>query len=240
MGVYDSPQATNSNRAKVYVNGTQETDLSTATYPSQNNTVGYFNTTTDELRIGNQKGNQYKFDGYMAEINFIDGIALDPTSFGFTDPVTGIWMPKRYEGTYGTNGFYLDFSDNSSTAALGIDKSPNGNDFTVNSPLATTDSMLDTPTTTFCTWNPLSTDNRPDIQEGNLKNMGTNNTACNGTIGVTSGKWYWEQYCLTDISSSSYITTAGVTKYVQENDGDVEPRLAYTTGRSFYRGGSRS
>ncbi len=68
----------------------------------------------------------------MAEINFIDGYAYDSSYFGFTDPQTGIWMPKRYEGTYGTNGFYLDFSDNSSTAALGIDKSPNGNDWTTN------------------------------------------------------------------------------------------------------------
>ena len=70
MAVYDSPQATESNRAKVYINGTQETDLSTATYPSQNNTVGFLNTTTDALRIGNMKGNIHKFDGYMAEINF--------------------------------------------------------------------------------------------------------------------------------------------------------------------------
>ena len=188
-------------------------------------------------RFGSSLGTSY-FDGYMAEVNFIDGQALDSSYFGFTESQTGIWRPKRYEGTYGTNGFYLDFSDNSSTAALGIDKSPNGNDITVDGTLATTDSMLDTPTNIFCTWNSMSTDNRPDIQEGNLKNMGTNNTACNGTIGVTSGKWYWEQYCLTDISSSSSITTAGVTKYEQENDGDVEPRLAYTTGRSFYRGGS--
>jgi hypothetical protein len=235
---FDTTQSTAADRVKIYVNGTQVTSFSSSTYFPQNHNLragsGY---TTNVGRYG--AGSNY-FGGYMAEFNYIDGQQLSPTDVGFTDPVTDIWMPKRYEGTYGTNGFYLDFSDNSSTAALGIDKSPNGNDFTVNSPLATTDSMLDTPTTTFCTWNSMSTDNRPDIQEGNLKNMGTNNTACNGTIGVTSGKWYWEQYCLTDISSSSYITTAGVTKYAQENDGDVEPRLAYTTGRSFYRGGSTS
>ena len=233
---FDTTQGAAADRVKIYVNGTQITAFDTSTYFSQNHNLragsGY---TTNVGRYG--AGSNY-FGGYMAEFNYIDGQQLSPTDVGFTDSQTGIWMPKRYEGSYGNNGFYLDFSDNSNTAALGIDKSPNGNDFTVNSPIAITDSMLDTPTNAFCTWNRVATDNRPDIQEGNLKNMGTNNTACNGTIGVTSGKWYWEQYCLTDISSSSYITTAGVTKYVQENDGDVEPRLAYTTGRSFYRGGS--
>ena len=220
-----------------YVNGQEITTLNSSTNPS--NQDFQVNATSQHFlgRFGSSLGTSY-FDGYMAEVNFIDGQALDSSYFGFTESQTGIWRPKRYEGTYGTNGFYLDFSDNSSTAALGIDKSPNGNDITVDGTLATTDSMLDTPTNIFCNWNSMSTDNRPDIQEGNLKNMGTNNTACNGTIGVTSGKWYWEQYCLTDISSSSSITTAGVTKYEQENDGDVEPRLAYTTGRSFYRGGS--
>ena len=233
---FDTTQGAAADRVKIYVNGTQITAFDTSTYFSQNHNLragsGY---TTNVGRYG--AGSNY-FGGYMAEFNYIDGQQLSPTDVGFTDSQTGIWMPKRYEGSYGNNGFYLDFSDNSSTAALGIDKSPNGNDFTVNSPIAITDSMLDTPTNIFCTWNRVATVNVPDIQEANLKNMGTNNTACNGTIGVTSGKWYWEQYCLTDISSSSSITTAGVTKYETENDGDVEPRLAYTVGRSFYRGGS--
>ena len=235
----DTTQSTSSDRVKIYINGSQETSLSNSTYPSQNTDLRF--NSANAHYVGTTRDDQTStgnFDGYMAEVNSIDGTALDSSYFGFTDSQTGIWMPKRYEGTYGTNGFYLDFSNNSSTAALGIDKSPNGNDFTVNSPIAVTDSMLDTPTNIFCDWNPLSTSNLPDLQEGSLKNMGTNNTACNGTFGVTSGKWYWEQYVLTDISSSSYITTAGVTQYEMENDGDVEPRLAYTTGRSWYRAGS--
>ena len=230
----DTTQSTNTNRFKLYVNGSQVTSFSSSTYPSQNHDT--LVNTTNAHDIG-QKNSALYFDGYLAEFHFIDGYQYDPSYFGFTDPVTNIWMPKRYEGTYGTNGFYLDFSDNSSTSTLGIDKSTNGNDFTASN-LAVTDSVKDTPTNVFCTWNPISTISLPDLQEGNLKNMGTNNTACNGTISVTSGKWYWEQYCLTDISSSSSITTAGVTSYETENDGDIEPRLAYTTGRSFYRGGS--
>ena len=210
MGVFDSTQATNSNRAKLYVNGTQLTDLATATYPSQNNTVGFLNTTTDELRIGNMKGNNHKLDGYMTEINFIDGTALDPTYFGFTDPVTGIWMPKRYEGTYGTNGFYLDFLDNTSTTTLGIDKSPNGNDFTLNN-LAVTDSMIDTPSNNFATWNAIDgegKDNLGSFSEGNLKVQIAyqgNDEESGATLAFSSGKWYWEEYMQASTADASMV-----------------------------------
>ena len=234
----DTTQGTASNRAKLYINGEQETSFSTETYPDQNydssaNVSGHI-----QVWGTNKEGTSNDLEGYLAEAHFVDGEQLTPSSFGFTDPVTNIWMPKRYEGTHGTNGFHLDFSDNSSASALGIDRSINGNDFTVNN-FGTHDALKDSPLNNqFCTWNTISTISLPELREGNLKNMGTNNTACNGTISVTSGKWYWEQYCLTDISSSSTITTAGVTSYETENDGDIEPRLAYTTGRSFYRGGS--
>ena len=215
MGVFDSTQATNSNRAKLYVNGTQLTDLATATYPSQNNTVGFLNTTTDELRIGNMKGNNHKLDGYMTEINFIDGTALDPTYFGFTDPVTGIWMPKRYEGTYGTNGFYLDFLDNTSTTTLGIDKSPNGNDWSVSGVeivLGThDDSMIDTPTNNFATWNAIDgegKDNLGSFSEGNLKVQIAyqgNAEESGATLSFSSGKWYWEEYMQSSTGDASNV-----------------------------------
>ena len=232
----DTTQGTASNRAKLYINGVQETSFSTETYPDQNydssaNVSGHI-----QVWGTNQASTSNDLEGYLAEAHFVDGQQLTPSSFGFTDPVTNIWMPKRYEGTHGTNGFHLDFSDNSSASALGIDKSINGNDFTVSN-FGTHDALKDSPLNNqFCTWNTISTKNLPELREGNLKQMGTNNTACNGTIGVTSGKWYWEQYCLTDIDNNSVITIAGVTRYETENDGDIEPRVAYTTGRSYYRG----
>ena len=90
----------------------------------------------------------------MAEINFIDGYAYDASYFGFTDSQTGFGCQEDTKKHIGTNGFRLDFLDNSSAAALGIDKSPNGNDYTVNKSLRytaslTNDSMLDTPTIIF-------------------------------------------------------------------------------------------
>jgi len=156
-------------------------------------------TGTNETRIGSYSENEYDFGGYMAEIHLVDGSVVAPTSFGFTDPVTGIWMPKRYEGTYGTDGFYLDFSDNSSTAALGIDKSPNGNDFAVNN-LAVTDSILDTPSNNFCTINSIqgasSSGGTIGFSEGNLKVVTpvSGNGNCLGTLTAETGKWYAEIY----------------------------------------------
>ena len=249
VAVYDSPQATESNRAKVYINGTQETDLSTATYPSQNNTVGYFNTTTDELRIGNQKGNQYKLDGYMAEINFIDGTALDPSYFGYTEFQTGIWRPKRYEGTYGTNGFYLDFSDNSSTTSLGIDKSPNGNDFTANnfsvSAGVDNDSFTDTPTSEniFAQLNSnLPTNSGASYRNGNYTFYMThdnNHHRASSNMPVNSGKWYAE-FKLTTYSFQSgsypYIGVCAEDLWINSWTGDAG--TSYQTGGGIWRDGS--
>ena len=149
----DTTQSTNTDRFKLYVNGSQVTSFSTSTYPSQNHDT--LVNTTNAHYIGQQNSSNY-FDGYLAEFHFVDGYQYDPSYFGFTDPVTSIWMPKRYEGTYGTNGFYLDFSDNTSATTLGIDKSPNGNDFTLSN-LGTIDSTKDSPSNNYCNLNPSNT-----------------------------------------------------------------------------------
>ena len=122
----DTTQATSSNRVKIYVNGNQITTFSTETYPSQNIDTDWNSTT--EHQIGNHAS---YLTGYLADIHFIDGQALDPTSFGEPD-TNGVWQPKAYAGSYGTNGFHLPFSDNSTAAALGTDTSGNGNTWTVN------------------------------------------------------------------------------------------------------------
>ena len=202
---YDTTQGTASDRVKLYVNGTQITDFGTNTLPPQNHEVSI--NVDGEHQIGNQVGASNYLDGYLAEYNFIDGQALDPTYFGFTDGQTGIWMPKRYEGTYGTNGFYLDFSDNTSTTTLGIDKSPNGNDFTLTN-LVIGDSTLDSPSNNFCVLRPYA---KPiagaSFEEGNLKfstgstgDGGNLNRACMNTMIPSSGKWYMEVHA----SSGNY------------------------------------
>ncbi len=201
MFVADTTQGTNTNRLKLYVDGVQETDFANTTYPSQDYDL-YFNLNVQH-RIGSNSiwsdlSRSYgNFNGYFAEFHFVDGQALDPSSFGFTDPKTGVWMPKRYEGTYGTNGFYLDFSDNTSATTLGIDKSPNGNDFTPEDVSVSAgtgnDSLEDTPTNNFCTLNFLDKSNGAKLREGALTlYTSSNDQAATGTFAVASGKWYWE------------------------------------------------
>ena len=187
---YDTTQSTSTDRLKLYVNGQQVTDFSSTIYPSQNY-EGYINN-TNELNIGYLGCFDIRYaDMHLAEVNFIDGQALTPADFGETGDY-GEWKPIEYEGTYGTNGFYLDFSDSGS---LGTDASSNSNNWTPNN-LSATDQMLDSPTNNFCTWNPL---NRAysDIQlsQGNIQSK---HTATGGWELVTgsqlmsSGKWYWE------------------------------------------------
>ena len=195
----NSTLSTAGDRAKLYINGVRVTEF------DQNNTdeedQSYSSDFLQDINIGRFQvsSSQVYYGGmYLAEYHYVDGQALDPSYFGFTDPVTGAWMPKRYEGTHGTNGFYLDFSDNSSTTALGIDKSPNGNDFTPNnfstSPGVGNDSVIDTPSNNFCTLNPLYlTGGGGTIDNGNLDFTGDANYSTRaGTFSLKTGKWYWE------------------------------------------------
>ena len=117
----DTTQATSSNRVKIYYNGAQITAFSTASYPTQNYDTSTNNTV--EHRIGKMPSGDYNYlNGYLADFYLIDGSALDPTSFGEYNSDTGVWQPKAYTGSYGTNGFYLDFSDNSGTTSTTLGK----------------------------------------------------------------------------------------------------------------------
>ena len=196
----DTTQATASNRVKLYINGTQETSYSSSADPSLNYDFKV-NTTTQHM-IGREDGNgSVYFDGYLSEYNFIDGQQLTPTSFGETDTDTGIWKPKAYTGTYGTNGFYLKFAN---SASLGTDSSGNGNTFTVNN-LTSVDQSTDTPTNNFATFNPLDKNTSITTSEGNLKITGTND--CKTTIGVSKGKWY----CETKVTAVGATVLTGIT-----------------------------
>ena len=192
---YDSAQSTASNRVKGYINGVQCSSFSTETYPDQNKD-GYIN--SDNQHNVGKRWNANYFDGYMAEVVFIDGTAYAASDFGeFDEDSPTIWKPKDVSGlTFGTNGFYLDFeaSDNLGNDANG------GTDLTeVN--LAATDQATDTPTNNFATMNPL---NQPHSDktflEGNTKVLvgsasGSHHVPAFSTIAVTAGKWYVEGKC---------------------------------------------
>jgi len=198
---FDTTQGTAADRIKVYVNGSQETSFHTANYPSQNDDIIFFNRAN--VKIGaahDNQANEY-FDGYATEFNYIDGTTLTPSSFGETNSDTGQWVPIDTSGlTFGTNGYRLNFSDNSGTTAttLGKDSSGNGNNFTPNNfsvaAGAGNDSLEDTPTNNFCTLNPLSNGTGAAPSNGNL-DFATTSSATGTmvtTIPVSSGKWYCE------------------------------------------------
>ena len=204
--VFDTTNATSSNRIKVYVNGSQVTAFSTNSQPSQNYQGLINNNVAHAFCRDNANANNY-FDGYVAETNFIDGQALTPSSFGSTNAQTGVWQPKKYSGTYGTNGFYLPFTDvaltSGSNAGLGKDFSGNGNYWNTNNISVTSgstyDSMTDVPTLTsatasnFCVMNPNDT-GRQVVKDGNLtvSYPSVAGGISRGSLGVSSGKWYWE------------------------------------------------
>ena len=187
----DTTQSTASDRAKMYINGTQVTSFSTANYPNQD-TEGSINLVSGSYvhRIGSYNGSSNFFDGYLAEVVFIDGQALDPTSFGETDSTTGIWKPKKI-GSFasaGDNSFYLDFKDSSN---VGNDASGLNNDFTVNN-LTSIDQSTDTCVENFATLNPLDS-GTITFSDGNLTaTAGSDYQATKGTIAVNAGKWYFE------------------------------------------------
>jgi len=185
----DTTQSTSSDRVKVYINGSLVTSYQTPVYPSQNFDTN-INTQEPHYVGGDTTGvaNDYALDGYLAETHFIDGQQLSPTSFGEFDAYSGIWKPIQYSGSYGTNGFYLDFENSGS---LGADQSGNGNNFTPTN-LASTDQMQDTPTNNFCTMNQLHYRGSVTFAQGNLRiNLGSSSSVA-GTHSVNSGKWYFE------------------------------------------------
>jgi hypothetical protein len=215
----DTTQATAANRIKLYVNGLQVTALGTANYPTQN-FDSWVNTTSTVHQHGlYSTGTPYYFDGYLAEVNFIDGQQLTPSSFGTTDAY-GIWQPIRYSGTYGTNGFYLPFTNTTSTTTLVADSSGNGNNWTPNNISLTSgstyDSMTDVPTNTnsntanYATLNPLCAGLSGFAFWGNLymsAPVASTWYSLSSTMAL-SGKIYFE----VSIFSGSGFNVVGVTQ----------------------------
>ena len=237
MHIVHQVDATNTVQ-RIWINGVEET-LSSSRNPGNNNYP--MNESGKSIVIGRHSwGTSYYSNWYLAEVNHVDGQLISPTDFGFTDPVTNIWMPKRYEGTSGTNGIYLDFSDNSSTAALGIDKSPNGNDFTVNNfsvgAWPDNDSVIDTPTNNFNTFNHNDKNTNVPLVNGALE---TAATATGGhypaftTMPVKSGKWYLEWKLLTNDSCLPSIMEAEHDNTSYNTDSTVGNNTSTVNKRGY-------
>ena len=187
---FDSTQSTAADRTILYVNGSQVTSLSTSDYPSQNANAQFINT-NERQDIGYyQRTTSEYFDGYMAHLHFTDGYAYAASTFGETD-TSGVWVPKVDPTvTYGTNGFYLKFEN---SGAMGTDSSGNSNTFSVGG--GTLRQVTDSPTNVFATMNPLNMSASMLLKQGNLKAEANGaDQAAAATLGITSGKWYFEFY----------------------------------------------
>jgi hypothetical protein len=191
---FDGNQSTHNDRATLYVNGVQFSWNSSSSLSAGNGHINLNLPHAVGFRAGDG-GEQY--DGYIAEMHFIDGNnSLNHTDFGEFDN-NGVWVPKQYTGSYGTNGFYLEFKQtgtSQNSSGIGADTSGNDNHFAVTN-LAAIDVNVDTCTNNWCTLNPLDTPTSGStFSQGNLNISTTSSqeayTRC--TIAVSQGKWYFE------------------------------------------------
>jgi len=204
VAAFDTTQSVSANRNRFYIDGTEITAWGTNNDHSLNDNT--FVDSNVSHYIGRRETTPYS-DLYMSDIYLIDGQQLGPTSFGQTD-ANGYWRPKAYTGTYGTNGFHLNFSNG---ASLGTDSSGNGNSFTVNG-LAATDQVIDTPTNSFAVWSPVdhSTGSGAGTpSNGNLKLANTGGGAVWQTYRAgffpSSGKFYWEYTVTSNTHEDEHI-----------------------------------
>ena len=237
----DTTQSTASNRVKIYINGESQTFTGTG-FPDQNEDTFINHTVGHSIGSGNDSGGrEIYFDGYLAEINVIDGTALTPASFGETKD--GVWIPKKYSGSYGNEGFYLTFQgtgtaettqDSTAQTNIGDDQSGNGNNWAVNA-LVASDVVLDSPTNNFATLNPLSKGSGTiTFSEGNLKSSTSANLAA-AEHGATftipkSGKWYWEASYTGAYTNGAMATMMGIMDIDTQTVGLSGNHINNTTG----------
>tara|TARA_R110002050_G_scaffold107309_1_gene217698 strand:- start:659 stop:3070 length:2412 start_codon:yes stop_codon:yes gene_type:complete len=193
--VFDTSNSTSTDRMRIYVNGVRETSFVTVTfsetYPSLNG-VSAINESSYNHRIGRTENGQSganHLDGYLADTHFVDGLALTGDSFGETKD--GIWIPKEYEGSYGTQGWHLDYAD-SSDIGNNANTTDGTNDWTP-SGLAATDVVPDSPTNNFAVMNVLDK-NSMTLSEGNLRPTPTGDyKGVRGNFAIPlTGKWFFE------------------------------------------------
>ena len=234
---YDTTQSTDTDRVKIYVNGEQQTvaaDGSGQSFPPLNYGHEYsYNGAYNTIGEFGASFNSGFLDGYLSELNFIDGLTLDPTYFGETK--NGVWIAKEYTGSYGTNGYRLEFKNTSvgtgSSSTIGADTSGNDNHWTSSGIAAHDCNMPDSPENNWCTLNPLELDENNSgaaTLEGNLKWTNVNaNIGSTFGFGTQGGKYYWEYLYVSSTDGNHY---QGVTL---QKDG-ISLTNAYSTGIALY------
>jgi len=228
--IFDTTQATAANRVKTYINGVLLTDINIGQDFSLNSNTPFGQSSVVHY-IGRRDSGFY-FDGYMSEVVFTVGQSVAVTDFGETNS-DGVWIPKAYTGTYGTNGFYITGED---SADLGADYSGNGNNFT-SSGLTSDDQVTDSPTENYATLTPLIVVPSGTISNGNLEYT-RGSTASHGSVGSsfalpTTGKWYWEVTAAATGGNNEAIGVANILNNPQLPAAGAE--IGSRTGDYIYR-----
>ena len=228
----DSTQAVSEDRIRLYINGVLETDFSAESYPSQNANGNMWG--SNLLQFGRTYGSSYYFDGYLAEIHYSDGHSYGPENFGEFKEDTDIWIPKEFEGSYGTNGVYLKGEDSS---AFGNDSSGNDNDFGNVFGLTASDQVLDSPTNSFNTMNPLNPLNGGTLSNGNLKNVLSGDDQF-----YTTQELGFKSYCEVRVDAlSNYGGTLGLGTFGgDDDDNTLVFQTNYSSGYIYLNGGNAS
>ena len=236
---YDAAQGTASNRVKIYLNNVLQT-LGTANYPPQNTALA-LNVGSRAINIGRWAAGSEYYNGYMAEFHYLDGVIKDPDDFGKTD-TNGVWVPIEYTGgSYGNNGFFLQFKQTGTSAnssGKGADTSGEDNHFDDNS-MDAHDITVDTPTNNFNTMNILyrattGSTAAPTYKNGALRVERVADSSTQGTFGMIKGKWYWEvKYAHTTTDKGGY-PQIGASKAGGVNNGQMVG--FHTPSGSDYRG----
>ena len=240
----DTTNGTQNDRIKVYINGVLETSFAENTFAGGQNLTTHVNDDVIHAVGYDTLNDSVPFDGYIAEFHLIDGTQKAASDFGETDD-NGVWIPKAYTGTYGTNGVYLEFKQTGTgtdASGMGADTSGNTHHYApVN--LAATDVTTDTPTNNFATMNPLLTDTTTvAFSEGNLKTVCTNASTVGSSIAVQKGKWYVEMICTAKTASNAIIGVCTVDgfdgqKQIDESDNGGSGH-GYVTNATKLSGGA--
>ena len=208
--VADSTNSTEGNRLRMYINGVRETDFFDEDYPTPSQ-LGTLNQAYSHYVSGRTNNSSF-MDGYLAEVNFLDGVAVTDTNGilnEFIEIKNGICIPKLISGlTYGTNGFRFTFGNSNNVG----EDSAGSNDFTATN-LVATDIVKDAPTNNFMTFNPLHHADTSSL--GNLLRQASLHAHCDSDDGVfttieipRTGKWYIE-FCIQSVSKPQSIYFCG-------------------------------
>jgi len=196
MVAVDTTQAVAANRLKIYLNGVIQTSTGADYGALPENFDTHMNLSGTPMYIAKYTNLAQYYDGYLAEVNHVDGLQLAPSNFGEFN--NGIWIPKEPDvSEYGTNGFRLQFAQvgvgTASTTTIGADTSGKTSHLTSAGIVVSDCNMPDSPENNFCTMNTNDTVGGITFTEGNLKLSSVGDNECvRGTMAVSSGKWYWE------------------------------------------------